>query len=213
MPLELTVVDAFTTVPFAGNPAAVAVVEVFPDGPQMQAIAAEVNLSETAFVVDRSDGEHDLRWFTPTTEVDLCGHATLASAHVLGRSVRFHTKSGILHCEVNDDRIEMDFPAQPIEKAERPVQLDFPGVRWYGVGDFFAFVELEDAAVLRTLEPDLQMVASLGTRALDSDRGRRPTRRRLRQPSLRPERRNPRGPGNGLGSLCLGAVLGGPARA
>ena len=166
MPLELTVVDAFTTVPFAGNPAAVAVVEVFPDGPQMQAIAAEVNLSETAFVVDRSDGEHDLRWFTPTTEVDLCGHATLASAHVLGRSVRFHTKSGILHCEVNDDRIEMDFPAQPIEKAERPVQLDFPGVRWYGVGDFFAFVELEDAAVLRTLEPDLQMVASLGTRAL-----------------------------------------------
>ena len=94
MLLELTTVDAFTDVPFAGNPAAVALVDAFPDDTLMQSVALEMNLSETAFVVPRPDGDHDLRWFTPTAEVDLCGHATLASAHVLGGSARFHTRSG-----------------------------------------------------------------------------------------------------------------------
>ena len=85
--LELVTVDAFTDVPFAGNPAGVALVDAFPDAAVMQAVAREMNLSETAFVVAREDGDHDLRWLTPTTEVELCGHATLASAHVLGGDV------------------------------------------------------------------------------------------------------------------------------
>ena len=84
MPFDLTVVDSFTDRPFAGNPAAVALVDRFPADSEMQLIAREMNLSETAFVASRSDGAYDLRWFTPAVEVDLCGHATLATAHVLG---------------------------------------------------------------------------------------------------------------------------------
>ena len=98
MTLELTVVDSFTDRPFTGNPAAVAVVDGFPADARMQAVAAEMNLAETAFVARRADGDHDLRWFTPSVEVDLCGHATLAAAHVLGGSGRFHTRSGVLAC-------------------------------------------------------------------------------------------------------------------
>ncbi len=96
-------VDAFTTEPFRGNPAAVAVLDAFADDARMRAVAREMNLSETAFVVPREDGDHDLRWFTPAVEVDLCGHATLAAAHVLGGSVRFHTRSGVLACIRTDD--------------------------------------------------------------------------------------------------------------
>src|SRR5215469_8459011 len=103
MGLVLTVVDAFTDRPFAGNPAAVAVVDRFPDEDRMQAVAREMNLSETAFVAPRPDGDHDLRWFSPTVEVDLCGHATLASAHVLGGAAHFHTRSGALVCTPADD--------------------------------------------------------------------------------------------------------------
>ena len=84
-------VDAFTDRPFAGNPAAVALVEEFPDDERMQIIAAEMNLSETAFAVERAEGAYDLRWFSPAVEVDLCGHATLATTHVLGRPARFKT--------------------------------------------------------------------------------------------------------------------------
>src|SRR5580704_14809662 len=123
--MDLTVVDSFTDRPFAGNPAAVAVVDAFPDEARMQAIAREMNLSETAFVVPRADGSYDLRWFTPTVEVDLCGHATLASAHVLGGTGTFHTRSGQLVCSPADDGwIEMDFPADPTTPAEPPPSLD-----------------------------------------------------------------------------------------
>src|SRR5579863_4592124 len=112
MGLHLTVVDSFTDTAFAGNPAAVAVVDEFPDETRMQAVAREMNLSETAFVVPRPDGSHDLRWFTPTLEVDLCGHATLAAAHVLGGVRTFQTRSGALVCTpAGDGWIEMDFPA------------------------------------------------------------------------------------------------------
>src|SRR5215471_431962 len=98
--------------PFAGNPAAVTILDRFPPDEWMQLVAREMSLSETAFVVPRADGEHDLRWFTPTTEVDLCGHATLASAHLLGGSARFHTRSGVLSCSsAPSGVIEMDFPA------------------------------------------------------------------------------------------------------
>ncbi len=112
MPTPLTIVDAFTDVPFSGNPAAVCRLERPAPEAWMQAVAAEINLSETAFLVPRADGDHDLRWFTPTVEVPLCGHATLASAHVLGGPRRFHTASGVLACEPQPDgRIAMDLPA------------------------------------------------------------------------------------------------------
>ena len=100
MPAPITIVDAFTDQPFSGNPAGIVQLAEPAPAAWMQAVAAEVNLAETAFLVPRDDGDHDLRWFTPTVEVDLCGHATLASAHVLGGSNRFHTRSGVLTCAV-----------------------------------------------------------------------------------------------------------------
>jgi PhzF family phenazine biosynthesis protein len=118
MPAPLFVVDAFTDRPFSGNPAAVCLLEEPAAEEWMQAVAAEVNLSETAFVVPRGGGDHDLRWFTPSVEIDLCGHATLASAHVLGGFGRFHTRSGVLTCTAgNDGSIDMDFPARPVEPS------------------------------------------------------------------------------------------------
>jgi PhzF family phenazine biosynthesis protein len=119
-------VDAFTATPYSGNPAAVVLLDARPDSPAdpawMQAVAAELRLSETAFVASRPDGDLDLRWFTPTVEVDLCGHATLASAHVLFETARldpqeparFHTRSGPLSARRAGGRIVLDFPAQPV---------------------------------------------------------------------------------------------------
>jgi predicted PhzF superfamily epimerase YddE/YHI9 len=156
MPYELTVVDSFTDRPFAGNPAAVTVVESFPDDAEMQSIAREMNLSETAFAVSRPDGSYDLRWFTPAVEVDLCGHATLAAAHVLGGTARFVTRSGLLTCTTGEeDWIEMDFPADPPVAADPPVGLGIPGVKWSGRGRSDIVVELADAAAVRSLRPNL----------------------------------------------------------
>jgi predicted PhzF superfamily epimerase YddE/YHI9 len=163
--LELTTVDAFTAVPFAGNPAAVALVDTFPDDRLMQSVAKEMNLSETAFVVAREDGDHDLRWFTPTTEVELCSHATLAAAHLLGGSARFHTASGLLRCTTaSDGWIEMDFPADRPVAAEPPVALGLPGLVWYGRGRWDALAVVSDAAQVRALVPDLRAIATTGTR-------------------------------------------------
>lgn len=160
-------VDAFTAEPFKGNPAAVAVLDAFLDDALMQAVAREMNLSETAFVVPRDDGDYDLRWFTPTIEVDLCGHATLAAAHVLGGSARFHTRSGLLACTLSDGgAVEMDFPADRPTAAEPPSTLHLPGMCWYGVGRWDALVELEDAALVRRLQPDLAALAAVGTRCV-----------------------------------------------
>lgn len=119
----IVTVDAFTDRPFAGNPAAVCVLDAYPDDEWMQGVAREMNLSETAFLVRRSDGDWDLRWFSPTVEIDLCGHATLASAHVLwedrhaekGQPLRFHSRSGVLGAEPSGDWIELDFPAAPAD--------------------------------------------------------------------------------------------------
>jgi predicted PhzF superfamily epimerase YddE/YHI9 len=168
MGLHLTVVDAFTNRAFAGNPAAIALVDGFPSEDRMQTVAREMNLSETAFVTSRPDGDHDLRWFTPTTEVDLCGHATLAAAHVLGGAARFHTRSGALTCAPGEDGwIEMDFPADP------PVATDVPGaelgldrVQWCGRSRSDLLVELPDAAAVRALEPDLGRLAAAATRGI-----------------------------------------------
>ena len=164
---ELTVVDAFTERPFTGNPAAVCVVGSFPDDRPMQDIARQMNLSETAFLVPRPDGSHDLRWFTPTTEVELCGHATLASAHVLGGAAVFHTKSGVLTCMAGDDGwIDMGFPADPVAIATPPRDVGVAPVRSFGRGRQMALVELADARAVRSLEPDLDVFASLAPTAV-----------------------------------------------
>src|SRR5215472_18881181 len=130
MNLPIVQVDAFTSMPFSGNPAAVCVLPEERDASWMQKVAREMNLSETAFLRARPDG-FSLRWFTPAVEVDLCGHATLASAHVLwetgqlypGEQARFHTRSGLLLAERKGEWIEMDFPAKPEELAEAPAEL------------------------------------------------------------------------------------------
>jgi predicted PhzF superfamily epimerase YddE/YHI9 len=167
MRLELTVVDAFTDRPFTGNPAAVTVVETFPGDDVMQAVAMEMNHPETAFVAWRPDGDYDLRWFTPTAEVDICGHATLASAHVLGGTARFHTRSGVMACDrAAEGRIEMDFPADPPIRGDVPPTLAVDGIRWFGQAQHCVLIELEDAAAVRGFQPDLPMLAALGSQAV-----------------------------------------------
>ncbi len=163
----MTTVDAFTSVPFAGNPAAVAVLDAFPDESLMQHVAREMNLSETSFVVGREDGAFDLRWFTPTTEVELCGHATLAAAHVLGGSAMFHTRSGPLACERSGDGwIEMDFPGDTPVATETPSGLGLGEVVWYGMGRWDAIAVVADAEAVRKLVPDVAALASVGTRSV-----------------------------------------------
>ena len=168
MGLHLTVVDAFTNQAFAGNPAAIALVDRFPSEDRMQTVAREMNLSETAFVTRRPDGDHDLRWFTPTTEVDLCGHATLAAAHLLGGHARFHTRSGVLTCTPGEDGwIEMDFPADPPVATEvSGPDLGLDGVQWAGRSRGDLLVELPDAAAVRSLQPDMGRMARAAPRGI-----------------------------------------------
>jgi predicted PhzF superfamily epimerase YddE/YHI9 len=167
MPLDLTVVDSFTECPFSGNPAAVALVDRFPDEGDMQMIAREMNLSETAFAAARADGSYDLRWFTPTVEVDLCGHATLATAHVLGGAGRFVTRSGLLTCSLGEDGwIQMDLPSDPPVATDPPTTLDIAGMGWCGRGRSDLLIELTDAAAVRALRPDLGAIAALGVRCV-----------------------------------------------
>src|SRR5262245_52247412 len=143
----------------------------------MQAVAAEVNLSWTACLVARDDGSWDLRWFTPAVEVDLCGHATLASAHVLwetgqlspAMAARFHTKSGLLTATRAGDRIEMDFPAKAVAEAEPPPDL-LPSLgaeaRWVGRNRMDYFVELADEPAVRRLTPDHARLARVDCRGV-----------------------------------------------
>jgi len=176
MPLPFHVVDAFASGPFTGNPAAVFVLDSFPDDGLMQSVALEMNLSESAFVVGRGDGDYDLRWFTPLAEVDLCGHATLASAHVLldpassGTVVRFHTRSGMLAVRrAGDGRLVMDFPAESPEAAEPPAGLEEAlGTRIvaFGRNRMDVLAELDDEHVVRGLKPDLSAIARLDVRGV-----------------------------------------------
>lgn len=159
MGVPISVVDAFTDRAFAGNPAAVCRMDSWPDDAWLRAVAAELNLAETAFVVARGDAEFDLRWFTPSGhEVELCGHATLAATHVLGRAALFHTRSGSLRCTPADDGwITLDLPAIACEpSAAKPAIIEALGnqVRssWSGS---FDVVELASAAAVRDLHPDL----------------------------------------------------------
>ncbi len=170
MAQAITVVDAFTDAPFSGNAAAVCVLAAPTTEAWMQAVAAELNLSETAFLVPRSDGDHDLRWFTPTTEVDLCGHATLASAHVLGGERRFHTRSGVLRAApMTRGAIALDFPANPPAPVADPPDwapaLGLPpgGVlAVYAAAGGWTLVEAASAAAVRALPPDQAAILALG---------------------------------------------------
>jgi PhzF family phenazine biosynthesis protein len=174
----ITQVDAFTDRPFAGNPAAVCLLaEPRPDD-WMQQVAREMNLSETAFLLRRADGDgFDLRWFTPSVEVDLCGHATLASAHVLWEEghlapheqAHFHTRSGLLTAELRSGWIELNFPATPEEPASPPAGLlEALGVapRYVGRSRFDYLVEIDSEERLRALTPDFSRLLSVATRGV-----------------------------------------------
>jgi PhzF family phenazine biosynthesis protein len=161
--LRLLQIDAFTSQAFRGNPAAVCLLDRERDAQWMQDVAAEMNLSETAFLLRRDDGDYGLRWFTPAVEVDLCGHATLASAHALHEehgltSVRFHTKSGVLTAERTGNSIELDFPATREQRVDAPEGLlESLGVTnpvYVGRNKFDYLVEVASEDVVRALTPD-----------------------------------------------------------
>jgi PhzF family phenazine biosynthesis protein len=176
MSLRITQVDAFTNRPFAGNPAAVCILSQAADPAWMQNVAREMNLAETAFLVPRRDG-FDLRWFTPAVEVDLCGHATLASAHVLWEDghlkpdaqARFHTKSGVLTADRRAGWIELDFPATPASSAPPAAGL-IEALRakptFVGRSRFDYLVEVEDESTVRRLDPDLSALSRVEARGV-----------------------------------------------
>jgi PhzF family phenazine biosynthesis protein len=163
--LRLFHIDAFTDQAFRGNPAAVCILERERDAAWMQHVGAEMNLSETAFLLRRDDG-WSLRWFTPTVEVDLCGHATLASAHALWTEnildpsdiATFHTKSGALTASLNGDFIELDFPATLETKTDAPPglleSLGVASPMYVGRNKFDYLVELESEEAVRAVKPD-----------------------------------------------------------
>jgi predicted PhzF superfamily epimerase YddE/YHI9 len=177
MPIRIVTVDAFTNVPFAGNPAAVCIMQEPRPEDWLRNVASELNLSETAFLLPR-DGEFDLRWLTPAVEVDLCGHATVASAHVLwedghlppGKQARFHTRSGLLTADRRGDWIELDFPVKIATVAEPPVEL-LPAL---GVSSAVAvaknafdyMVEIESEEELRALSPDHSTLRKIPVRGI-----------------------------------------------
>ncbi len=176
MSLPLFQVDAFTAQPFAGNPAAVCLMEEPGDPVWMQKVANEMNLSETAFLFRQDDG-YSLRWFTPQAEVDLCGHATLASAHVLWEQgylpadsqARFHTKSGLLTADRRADWIELNFPAIPEQPSKTiPGLQEALGVTpiYVGMSRFDCLVEVESEEIVRTLQPDIAGLAAIDVRGV-----------------------------------------------
>lgn len=180
MPIPIYQIDAFTDKPFGGNPAAICILP--PNGDKaadeawMQSVAAEMNLSETAFLVESGDG-YDLRWFTPAAEVKLCGHATLASAHALwsegyldkSETAHFHTKSGLLTCNRNESgRITMDFPARLSEPVAPPKgileALGIESTAFVGRNADDYLIEVESAEIVYNLTPDFGHLARVETR-------------------------------------------------
>jgi PhzF family phenazine biosynthesis protein len=172
--VPLLLVDAFTDRPFSGNPAAVCLLPQWRDDRWLQSVAAEMKHSETAYLVRNADG-FDLRWFTPALEVDLCGHATLASAHALWEQgvvsatapLRFKTRSGTLTAARQDGRIELDFPLNPEEAVDPPAEL-LPALgvtaKYVGKSRFDYLVEVESESVLRKISPDFKRLASAPVR-------------------------------------------------
>ncbi len=175
MKMRLFQVDAFASRIFAGNPAAVVPLEHWLDDRTLQSIAAENNLSETAFLVGRA-GEYEIRWMTPTSEVDLCGHATLGSAWVVFRrleegrtEVSFRSKSGPLRVVAEEDRLVLDFPARPPQPT--PASLDTVAeavgrrpAALFAARDYLALYETEDE--VRALRPDMTKTAALDRMAV-----------------------------------------------
>jgi len=169
-------VDAFTDRPFAGNPAAVCWLDHEADSAWMQAVAAEMNLSETAFVRPVPNGL-ELRWFTPAVEVDLCGHATLAAAHALwtnglakaDSALQFQTRSGLLTCTRSDNWIQLDFPALPAKPTTPPAGLlESLGVQplFVGLTRFDHLVVLDSAQAVRSVRPDYNTLREVRTRGV-----------------------------------------------
>ena len=176
MSLPIFQVDAFTSKAFGGNPAAVCLLPKAAEDGWMQTVAAEMNVSETAFLVRRVEG-FDLRWFTPAVEVELCGHATLASAHTLweeghlrpDEEARFFTQSGLLTAMRRHGWIEMDFPAQPEQRAEAPPELlQALGVapEYVGKNGSDYLVEVRSEADVRSLRPDLARLRTIAARGV-----------------------------------------------
>ena len=176
MSVRVIQVDAFTSVPFAGNPAAVCVLSAAADETWMRNVAREMNLSETAYLHPEADG-YRLRWLTPAVEVDLCGHATLASAHVLweeghlaaDQTARFYTRSGLLTCEKHGDWIEMDFPAKLEQPVDAPAQLaEALGteLKYVGRNQFDYLVEVADEETLRSLNPNHYLLRQMPVRGV-----------------------------------------------
>lgn len=165
------VVDAFTEKLFSGNPAGVCVVDFWPEDELMQQIAAENNLSETAFVVKRDGGGYDLRWFTPAVEIELCGHATLGTAFILfghyeqgADRLDFHTLSGLLSVSRRGELLEMDFPrrgqsATAVTDIMRKAARGTPIVGAYG--GYNLTLELQSERAVKNLEPDFQAMREL----------------------------------------------------
>ena len=177
MSVRIVQVDAFTNQPFAGNPAAVCVLpEPKPDS-WMRDVAREMNLSETAFLSPRNGG-YQLRWLTPAVEVKLCGHATVASAHVLwqdghlpeGQQARFHTLSGLLLADRRGDWIELDFPAKLAVPADPPPELlrslGVTEASYVGRNDFDYLVEVDSEDTLRALSPDHSTLRKIPVRGV-----------------------------------------------
>lgn len=178
------VVDAFASRPFTGNPAAVCILTEARSDSWLQNVALEMNLAETAFLLPQADSDgYNLRWFTPTIEVDLCGHATLASAHILweteilppNASAQFHTRSGLLICRKSDELIKMDFPAEAPYPTEPPAGM-IAALKikplWTGRNRFDSVIEVESEAIVRELTPDFSALsASFAAQGVEWYRG------------------------------------------
>ncbi|PKL41137.1 MAG: oxidoreductase [Spirochaetae bacterium HGW-Spirochaetae-1] len=169
-------VDAFTSEPYRGNPAGVCILEADIPDSDKQNIAMEMNLSETAFLQKRNDG-YDLRWFTPAAEVELCGHATLASAHILWEEsllgandeARFHTLSGLLTARKQGSWMTMDFPAEPEVETVMPPDIErVLGIKpvYAGKNRFDFIFEFESEEQVKDLRPDLNLLAILDCRGV-----------------------------------------------
>lgn len=174
-------VDAFADRPLTGNPAAVMPLDKWLDDVLMQAVAAENNLSETAFTVpsERGDADYDLRWFTPAAEVELCGHATLAAGHVLIHSdpVRFATQSGILTVARREDVLELDLPAASLKEVREPELCEALGLPdttvWLAKGcNDAAIIELPDEAAVLAVRPDFAALKRIHRMAVVTARGK-----------------------------------------
>ena len=175
-------VDAFAERPLTGNPAAVIPLDRWLDDALLQAIAEENNLSETAFTIpcDNDRADFELRWFTPTHEVDLCGHATIAAGHALmtGHPLRFSTRAGILVVSRRDDFLELDLPAAALREVNEPKlnrALGLPeSPAWLADGcNDAAIIELADEAAVRAVAPDFAALKNVPRMAVVTARGDR----------------------------------------